>query len=212
MYPEDFIEQYKFLLNNIDFFKTFGEFSEPYEDKIIAKAIEEYKDKPLREKLRAPFKIISNYFRPLNNVPVEHIYSVKEMEDKKIRGACSEFALLTAAILRKLDFPVALLGTIDIKNVFQPNESLMSDHVVNLVYDGNKWWLIDSTKKRITRFISLRIFEDKYIPALIFRDFADLNIRDRRTLYYKGLKNVKEYLLLDLQEDILADFIDLNNI
>ena len=144
MYPESFAEQYKFLLNNIDFFKTFGEYSEPYEDKIIAKAIEEYKDKPLREKLRAPFKIISKYFRPLKNIPIDHIYSVKEMEDKNIRGSCSEHALLTAAILRKLDFSVALLGTIDIKNVFQPNENSISAHTVNLVYDGNKWWLVDS--------------------------------------------------------------------
>jgi hypothetical protein len=215
MYPKSLKEQYEFLLDNLEFFKTFGKYTEPYEDKIVAKIVKKYKNKSIKEKLKAPFEIkdmVNTILKKIDKIPLDKIYSVKEMEDKKIIGSCTEFALFTSAILRKLDFPTAMIYTVKISSVFQDpeNTGIISGHTYNIVYDGTKWWAIDARAKILTRFLVSRVINSGYIPGLIFRDLEDLNINNRRKLYLETVKNLREILLLDLQVDLLERYIEWN--
>jgi len=54
-YPFSLSEQISFLKENPEFFKGFGKYTEPYENKIITKIAEDYKEKSLYEKLSISF-------------------------------------------------------------------------------------------------------------------------------------------------------------
>jgi len=203
-YPMKLSEQIKFLKENKDFFLTFGPYTEPYEDKIVASIVKEIQEKnvPIWE----VGYLIRKHFKKIEVGP-EYIFTVKDMEDNGIVGACTEHALLTAAIFRKLGYPTAVVHSIFIDTVFQhPTEYKMeSGHAVNLVYYDGSWWLYDSISAipYPTKFIFTTFLRRGLIPGIIIRDPADINIKDRYDTYYYVLYNVKDVLLLDLQEDIV---------
>jgi len=105
------------LKENPGFFKEFGRYTEPYEGKVVDSIISELKEKniPIWQVghfIRKKFKLVKE--DPL------YIFSVKEMEDKNIiPTACTEHALLTAAIFRKLGFPTTIVYSISINSIFQ---------------------------------------------------------------------------------------------
>ena len=198
-YPTKLSEQVKFLKENRDFFLTFGPYTEPYEDKIVSKIVSEVKD-PIDVG-----KLIHRYFKPVK-VDADYIYTVKFMEDHNIVGACTEYALLTAAIFRKLGYPTAIIDMIPVTYVFQnpSGDRPFSSHSANLVYIDNKWWLYDSTNGVFTRFITLKLFLDgKMIVGFIHRDPADIGIKNRIDKYFILLKNLKDVLLIDIQMDLV---------
>jgi len=209
-YPIRLSDQIRFLIENRDFFLTFGQYTEPYEDKIVASVINELKEK------NAPIWQVGHFIRKRFKLVKEdplYIFSVKEMEDKGIAAtACTEFALLTAAILRKLGYPTAIVYSIDISSVFQHPTEYKAErgHAVNLVYFNGSWWLHDSTGTvpSPTRFIFTQMIQKGLIPGIIVRDLADVGIKDRYDEYYYVLYNIKDVLLLDIQRDI-ADQIKL---
>jgi len=209
-YPIKLSEQIKFLIENKDFFLTFGPYTEPYEGKVVDSIINE-----LKEKNVAIWQVGHFIRKRLKQVGVDprYIFTVKEMEDKGIiPTACTEFALLTAAIFRKLGYPTAIAYSIDISSVFQHPTEYKSEngHMVNLVYFRGSWWLHDSTGTipLPTKFIFTQLIQKGLIPGIIVRDLADVGIKDRFDEYYYVLYNIKDVLLLDLQEDI-ADQIKL---
>jgi len=204
-YPIKLSEQIKFLTENKDFFLTFGPYTEPYEGKIVDSIVNE-----LREKNTPIWQVghfIKKRLKPVKEDP-NYILSVKEMEDRGvIATACTEYALLTAAIFRKMGFPTAIVYSIDINSVFQhPTEQIGErGHAVNLVYVNGSWWLHDSTGTipSPTKFIFTQMLQKGLIPGIIVRDLADIGIKDRFDEYYYVLHNVKDVLLLDLQRDII---------
>jgi len=209
-YPIKLSDQIKFLKENKDFFLTFGPYTEPYEGKVVDSIINE-----LKEKNVAIWQVGHFLRKRLKQVKEDpsYILSVKEMEDRGvIATACTEFALLTAAIFRKMGFPTAIVYSIDINSVFQhPTEQIGErGHAVNLVYVNGLWWLHDSTGTipYPTKFIFTQLLQKGFIPGIIFRDPADVGIKDRSDEYYYVLYNIKDVLLLDIQKDI-ADQIKL---
>jgi len=203
-YPIKLSEQIKFLIENKDFFLTFGPYTVPYEDKVVASIINELKEK------NAPIWQVDHFIRKkLKPIKVDptYIFTVREMEDKGIVGACTEYALLTAAIFRKLGFPTAIIIALDIYSIFQHPTEHRSDntHVMNLVYFNGSWWLHDSTGTihSPTKFIFTQMIQKGLIPGIIVRDLADIGIRDRYDEYYYVLYNIKDILLLDIQKDIV---------
>jgi len=203
-YPIKLSEQIKFLKENRDFFLTFGPYTEPYEGKVVDSIINELKEKNIP--IWQVGQLIRKKLRQIKVGP-EYIFTVKEMEDKGIVGACTEFALLTAAIFRKLGYPTAIAYSIDINSIFQhPTEYKMeSGHAINLVYYDGSWWLHDSTGTIPfpTKFIFTQLLQKGFIPGVIVRDLADVGIKDRFDEYYYVLYNVKDVLLLDIQRDIV---------
>jgi len=203
-YPIKLSDQIKFLTENKDFFLTFGPYTEPYEDKVVASIINELKEK------NVPIWHVSHFirkrFKPIEVDPT-YILTVKEMEDKGILGACTEHALLTAAIFRKLGYPTAIVYSININSVFQhPTEyKAEGGHAVNLVYYNGSWWLYDSTTDipAPTKFIFTQLLQKGLIPGIIVRDLADVGIKSRYDEYYYVLYNVKDVLLLDVQTNIV---------
>jgi len=150
--------------------------------------------------------LIRRYFKKIKVGP-EYIFTVKEMEDNGIVGACTEHALLTATIFRRLGYPTAIVHSIYISSLFQhpTGYEAESGHAVNLVYYDGSWWLYDSASAipYSTKFIFTTFLQKGLIPGIIIRDPADINIKNRYDTYYYVLYNVKDVLLLDLQEDII---------
>jgi len=197
-------EQIKFLKENPEFFKGFGKYTEPYNGKLVDKIIEKVRSDKVP--LWGLENEIRKYFRKVK-VEVSYILPVKYMEDHQIVGGCTEFALLTAAILRKLGYPTAILYAVKVNNVFQDpiKGGGLEGHAVNLVYKDGSWWLLDSTStiESPTKFIFTRLFYNGYLPGLIMKDPADLGIKNRQDEYFYALYNLENVLLLALQEDII---------
>jgi len=203
-YPLKLSDQIKFLKENKDFFLTFGPYTEPYEDKLVAKIVEEVKSGEVP--LWGVANRIRKYFKKVQ-VEAAYIFSVKYMEDHHILGGCSESALLTSAVFRKLGYPTAILVTIVVDSVFldPTKDRVIENHVLNLVYKNNAWWLYDTNMviKTPTRFVFQRLFHTGLLPAMIIRDPADVGIKSRADEYFYALHNLKDILLLDLQKDIV---------
>ncbi len=212
-YPIKLSDQIKFLKENKDFFLTFGPYTEPYKDKLIAKVVNEIKEKDIPA-LYTIKDVIKRNFKKVNIDP-NYIFTVKFMEDHRVVGACTEHSLLTAAILRKLGYPTAIVYSINLDVIFQDPVEYKSEggHATNLVYYDGSWWLLDSTGviSKPTRFIFTRLFHAKFIPGIILRDPVDIGIKNRFDEFYYALYNLKDILLLDLQEDIV-DFTKLLNL
>jgi len=153
---------------------------------------------------QSPFEI-PKYFKKREKM-ISKIPTVKEMENEGKALGSIEYSLLSVAILRKLGFPTAIVYSIFIDSIFQhPTEHKNEGgHAVNLVYYNGSWWLHDSTGtvSSPTKFIFTQILQKGLIPGIIVRDLADIGIKDRFDEYYYALYNVKDVLLLDLQEDI----------
>lgn len=198
-YPKRLRDQIRFLKENKEFFLTFGPITEPYEDKIVAKIANE-----LKERIWDVPLAIRKYFTHVK-VDVRYYFSVKFMEDHKVHGGCSEIAFLTAAIYRKMGYPAAIVDTLGVDSVFQdPKENKpMVEHSVNLVYIDGKWWLIDATKAIFSRFITTTLLNKGFIIGAIYRDPYDIGVRNRVEKYANLLYNLKDILLMDIQNDLL---------
>lgn len=199
-YPLEFKQQLKVLIDNPNFFKTYGYYTEPYPDKIVSKIAEEYKDKPFEID-----KPIHEGFKKVD-VDVRYLFTVKFMEDNRVVGGCSEVAFLTASIFRKMGYPAAIMDTLVVRSIFDDSEEEfpMEEHSVVLVNIDNKWWLYDATGViKPTRFIISKIVKKGMLPGAIYRDPADIKVFNRKDKYGNLLYNLKDILLLDLQKDII---------
>ena len=103
---QEFIKEYKKLLSDEEFFLGFGKYTEPHKDGLLANFVHQLKQNPFDI-----IPLIDIHFQPLKQVP-DSLLTVKKIEDQKIVGSCSEYAFLTAAALRLVDYPSALLFTL----------------------------------------------------------------------------------------------------
>jgi len=200
-YPSSLSEQIKFLKENLEFFKGFGRHTEPYEDKIIDKIVENYKDKSLYEKLQAPFEI-PKHFKGREKM-VMKIPTVKEMEDEGKALGTIEYSLLSVAILRKLRFPSAIVYSVNVNSLFQNYDKGPDGKSFVIAFDGSRWWAVDVASKLLTRFLVSKNLKEGFIVGLIYRDPEDLGLSSRDEVHRRAVENLRDILLLDIQVDVI---------
>jgi len=200
-YPFSLSEQIRFLKENPEFFKGFGKYTESYEDKIISKIVEDYKEKSLYEKLQSPFEI-PKYFKKREKM-ISKIPTVKEMENEGKALGTIEYSLLSVAILRKLGFPSAIVHSVNVNNLFQNYDENTSDKSFVIVFDGSKWWAVDVMNNQLTRFLVLKNLKEGLMVGLIYRDPEDLGFSSKDEIHRRAIENLRDILLLDIQVDVI---------
>jgi len=200
-YPLSLSEQIKFLKENLDFFKGFGKYTEPYENKVISKIVEDYKERSLYEKLQSSFEI-PKYFKEREKM-IMKIPTVKEMEDEGKALGTIEYSLLSVAILRKLGFPSAIVYSVNVNSLFQNYDEGPDGKSFVIAFDGSRWWAVDVVSRQLTRFLVSKNLKEGFVVGLIYRDPEDLGFSSKGEIHRRAVENLRDVLLLDIQVDVI---------
>ena len=190
----------KKLLEDPEYFLTFEEFTEPLPNGFV-----ETSAKKIREPTDV-FNIVPQLKK--EQVSLRFIWNVKFMERNKVVGGCTEYALITAALLRKAGFPTAIMDALSIKDLYQSRESWTvyaphAMHTVNLVFYKGSWWLLDSANYQFTKYITLPLLLKGYMPLIIHRGYSDIGVVTRRDKFELLFSLAKKVFPFDLEREVL---------
>ncbi|MEM0325067.1 MAG: hypothetical protein QXW13_00030 [Nanopusillaceae archaeon] len=199
-YPIHLSDQIKFLIENENFFKTFGKYTEPYPNKFVRWIADQYKDNL--------FEIHKEFYKlPPAEKSSNYYYTVKFIEDNMVSGGCMTASLFAASVFRSAGYPAAILVGVAPESIFDSHlnfkDPILKMHAVCLAKVDNSWYIYDMTKGTSSRFIFLGMLSSGFIPGLIIRDLEDLGISNKKQMFGLLMYNLKDVLLLDLQKDIL---------